>query len=239
MKSYIIPSGWEKEIILKSIYKSGADKVYLITSEAEDSKLENINVKTRNTAYEIKKELSNLAEIELVTTNYVDFFGSFKKISSLIQKEKRIGNSVSVNIAGGNKLLASALLMAAFLHKIPVLYSVPEEYDEELLLPERPLRKGLMKVFEIPALPLNFNFTRKEKEILNLICSKCTIGVKDYLETFPYTNENRARARFSYYINKLKEASLIEVKDTNGKRTISLSETGKVVSGVIEKDSIC
>lgn len=228
-----MPVGWESNLIVKSVFKTGADKIYLISTKIKKkTSLESIDKQTDRIAREAKKELEKLAEVKIIRTNFIDYFEALQDIISIIKREIKKESDIHINIAGGNKIISSVLLTAAFLHNLKVYYTVPKKYDEKVMF-SGPMRKGISKIIEIPTLPLDINFTRKEKQILDMVKRNGNIGVKDYIRLFKHKDENKIRAQFHYYINKLQNLGIIKTEIRNKRRNISLTKTGRLILDMI------
>lgn len=233
MKICIIPAGWDKDIIVKSIFKSAADKVYLIVPKVE-SPTTKVSRLTLEVADAVESAVKKFTKIERLGASYIDYLDAFAAIFAVIKKELQAGNELHINIATGNKILAAVLLTCAFLNKLKVYYSIPEEYDAHYFSLKRPYRKGIKKILEIPCLPINLNFDKKEKELVLFVKHNKLIGVQDYLKRFDLRDENKGRAQFHYYVTKLKELGLLKVNLENGRRNIALTETGELISNMLE-----
>jgi len=95
----------------------------------------------------------------------VDFFNlssALAEISSIIDSERRKGNSVSIDISSGNKIVAVALFLAAQLHRVPVTYCAAGWYSTmtkehpKLSRPTDPeqIAFSAEKSFSLPRLPI-------------------------------------------------------------------------------------
>lgn len=230
MKIFIIATDWDKEIILQNIYRSGAERVYLIAPLIE-KETEELSQRTLNSARYIQNKLEKLTDIKLIEVSYVNPIVAFKSISDIIKSEK--SNDITINISSGNKIIASTLLIVAFLYRVKAQYSIPKRYNS-YFDENTPWREGINKIINIPLLPLHLDFSKKEQEFILWISNRDTIEIKDFLKEFKYSNENKARASFHYYIDKFESLGLINIKNIDGKKIASVNETGRIISEFIK-----
>lgn len=225
----ISATGWEKDMTIKSAIKSKADKIILVTSEIKkDTPVEDVDIYVQKLAKETEEELKKYFQTDIIEVDYSDYPNTFEKISLIVKKEKDAGNEVRLNITEGSKLLAAVFMTVAFTQNVGVLYFFPKKYNYELLPKEKPLREGIWKAVEIPPLPQQFKMTKKAREILKMMETK-EINVKDYIQRFNLKDENRARAEFNYYIDKLENYGLIKVAVGMKKKNCTLTESGKLL----------
>jgi len=225
----ISTTGWEKELSLKSAIKSKADKVILLTCEVKKgTPVEDVDNHVKKLAKETQKELNKFFKTELLEVDYSDYQSAFEKVSIAVKKEKSKGNKVQLNITEGSKLLAAVMMSVAFTQSVEVLYFIPKKYNFEMLSGKKPLREGIWKAVKIAPIPGTFKLSNKTEKILKMMENQ-NITVKDYIQKFNSKDENRARAEFNYYINKLKNYGLVESKGGIRTNNYFITDSGKMM----------
>jgi len=225
----ISTTGWQNDLTIKAAVKSKADKIILVTCAVKKgTPVEDADKFVKKLAKESQKELNNFFETEIVEVDYSDYQDAFEKISTIVKKEKTKGNKVQLNITEGSKLTAAAMMSVAFMQNVEVLYFIPKKYNFELLPKDKPLREGIWKGVKISPLPGAFKISKKAEKILGMM-QNSKMTVKDYIQKFKSKDENRARAEFNYYINKLKNYGLVEAKGGVRTNNYFLTESGKMI----------
>jgi hypothetical protein len=231
MKIYIIPTGWDRELVIKTAFKSGADKICLVSAK---QKRKHCYSKADKVTKEVNKylieELSKFTKVEFLEVNYIDIKDVIIELNSYLKKNKE--NEFVMNIATGSHLLAAALMFIAFTKNIPLEYSLAETHNENIInLIEKGegYHKGFSRIIEVPLLNSKIKFNSKEKKLLLLLKEKEELGVKDFIKNAKGNNENRLRSEFHFLCKKLKDKGLIEIKNKGNIVKIILTNFGQIM----------
>jgi len=76
--------------------------------------VDNLNDEVKENIEHIKKTFSNVAQIEVVKTDRGDIYADAKKTIELLEREHKENARIIVNISGGWKLLAQAVLYGCY-----------------------------------------------------------------------------------------------------------------------------
>src|SRR3989344_1268720 len=155
MRVYIMPCGWDKELVLKTAFKSGADKVCIVSAYPKKnrtySKSDQITQKVNE---KIVKSLSKFTEVETIMVNYLDLKEIILEVNKYIKKQK--GHEVVVNISTGSRLLSASLFLVAQVNSCKVEYSVAKNHNPkimEIIENGEDYHKGFSEIIELPSIP--------------------------------------------------------------------------------------
>ena len=218
MKIYIIPTGWDRELVIKTVFKSAADKVCLIsafkkkahTYSQADSITKEVN------AYLIQ-ELSKFTKIDTLEVNYIDFKDIVTQINKYIKENE--GHEFIINISTGSHMLAASLMFVAYLKHIDIEYSIAENHNPQIMDIVQQgggYHCGFMGILKIPSIPFSFTFSVKEKNLLMRLKESGTLSVKDFVSGVTGNSENRLRSEFHYLCKKLEKQGFVSIR-TKGK----------------------
>lgn len=231
MKTYIIPTGWDRELVIKTAFKSGADKICLISTKQKRkhcySKADKV---TNNINKYLLTELSKFTKVEFLEVNYIDIKDIIIEINKYLKQNS--DNHFTINIATGSHLLASALMFIAFTKNIPLEYSLADSHNKKIVeLIERgeDYHKGFSKIIQVPLLNSKLKFGTKELKLLKLLKKQKRIEVKDFINGARGNDENRLRSEFHFLCKKLKDKGLIEIKNKGKKINTSLTHFGQII----------
>ena len=230
MKIYIIPCGWDRELVIKTAFKSGADKICLISAYPKKnhtySKADKI---TRSVSDYLKKQLSVMTKVEIINVNYIDLKDIIIQIHKYINSNK--GNEFLINISTGSHLLSAALFFVAQMNNIEVEYSIAKSHNRKIMdLIEKGenYHKGFVEVIRLPSIPFSIKFNQKELKIMKKLKENNKIGVNDFIENAKGNDENRLRSEFHYICKKLEKQGFVERVSNGGKYTIKLTDFGQL-----------
>jgi len=124
MAKIIIATLYEKEPVLVSATKLGADVLYLVIDEKE-------NAKQENSLSLIKKSLGSVVKINTIKISLYDIVSTAKKIVEVLDtlSEK---DDITLNISSGRKTQSLALLFAAYTrvrHVNRIIYVSQEDHN--------------------------------------------------------------------------------------------------------------
>ncbi len=146
MTKIIIATLYEKEPVLVSATKLGADVLYLVIDDKE-------NAKQEDSLSLIKKSLGSVVKINTIKVSVYDIVSTAKKIVDILEtlSEK---DDITLNISSGRKTQSLALLFAAYTrirYVNRIIYVTQEEH----------------KIIELPKLA--FNLTESQIRLLSQI----------------------------------------------------------------------
>jgi predicted transcriptional regulator len=230
MKVHILISGWDKERSIWGCMKIGADKVYIVLpKEKVKTKTDKwISDKTREIAYEMQKKFSKYFQIEMLPVAYENYLDCFKKIVKTIQKEKKKGNEVYINISSGSHVVTSAAIFAASITRCKAYYVIAKRYDEFFKEKGKFISYGGKAVVDIPLLPIN-SISETELELLKIISKHKSISVSELSRIARNLFIEPTRSKFNYYVNKLADEGFLKNEIISGRMHTKITDAGKMI----------
>ncbi|MAG60216.1 hypothetical protein CL619_00365 [archaeon] len=231
MKTYLIPSGWDRELVLKTVFRSGTDKVVLISAYPKKAKIYNQADKiTKKINKELKEELKKLTKVETLEVNYIDLKDIVVQVNEYLKRNKE--DEFVINISTGSRMLAATLLMVGYMNNIPLEYSIAEGHNPKLVsLVEKgeDYHKGFKKIIEVPMLPVKIKFSKKESKFIKMLKNKGSLNVKDFIGSAKGNKENQLRSEFHYISKKLQKSDLVSIKNKGKKVEVTLTHFGQMI----------
>ena len=231
MKTYIMPAGWDKDLVLKTAFKSGADKVCLVSAHQKKkhaySELDTITQRFNNN---ILSELKKLTQVDTLHVNYIDLKDIIIQLNKYIKDNA--DDELIINISTGSHMLAATLMLVALMNNIKVEYSIAEGYNPGLLKlasKQQDLHYGLSEILEVPSLPVSLNFSSKEKAFLNKLKDAKKLSVSQFITGSKGNQENRMRSEFNYMCKKLEKQGMVKVSNGGKKFTAELTSLGEIL----------
>ncbi|MCW8966333.1 MAG: DUF6293 family protein [Candidatus Pacearchaeota archaeon] len=231
MKTYIMPTGWDRELVIKTAFKSGADKICLISAKQKKkhsySNADKITSKVNNYLLE---QLSKFTKVEFLEVNYIDIKDIIIEINKYLKENSN--EEFKINISTGSHLLASALMFIGFTKNIPLEYSIAKSHNKklaELVEKGEDFHQGFSEIIKIPLINSKIKFSSKELKLLKLLKKKKKICVKDFIEGVKGNDENRLRSEFHFLCKKLENKGLIEINTKGNKVLTSLTHFGQII----------
>lgn len=165
-RTLIVAQGLERERIIAAVSHHAPTKLILLRNRHD---LEGLRPLIKETISLLKDDLlKSKTTSGLLVYHYlqsiedskeVDFFDLAESISiidSIIKEELKAGRQVCIDIAaGGNKIIAVALFIAAQLNKVPVSYTVGSEWGDANYI--KAIREELREKRELK--PSSFEFS--------------------------------------------------------------------------------
>ena len=223
-----MPTGWDRELVIKTIFKAGVDKVCLVSvSKKKDHVYSQADLVTSEVNDVLIKELSKFTEIEFLEVNYVDFNDIVSKVNLYLNKHKE--HELIINISTGSHMVAAALLFVAYLNHVNVEYSLALGHNPkvmDLVRKGENLHQGLSQIIKIPSLPFSITFSVKEKKLLMLLKKNKMFSVADFLDGAKGNMENRLRSEFHYLCKKLEKQGFVKIYHQGKKFKVELTEFG-------------
>ena len=230
MKVYIIPSGWDRELVIKTAFKAGADKICLLSAtQKKDHIYSKTDAITQKVTEDILKELSKFTVVEILEVNYIDMKDIFVRVKKYITQHKDA--EIIINISTGSRLLSSTLLLVAYMNNIDIEYSVAQNHNPHIMaLIEKgeDYHNGFNHVLRFPSIPFTFCFSAKEKALLKRIKQEKVLSVSSFISGTKGDMENRLRSEFHYLSKKLEKQGFVDIT-TKGKNVeLRLSSLGEL-----------
>ncbi len=230
MKIYIIPCGWDKELVLKTVFKSHADKVCLISAQQKKKHAySNSDIITQKVNTYLHTELAKFTEVETLSVNYIDLKDIVIEVNKYIKKNK--DHDFTINISTGSKLLAATLMLVAQMNNIPIDYSIAQNHNPkimELIKSGEDYHRGFDHIMQVPSIPFTPKFSTKEKKLISTLKKRKTLTVQRFLNGATGNEENRKRSEFHYLCKKLQKLGFVEIRNRGKKVEVSLTEFGEV-----------
>lgn len=230
MKIYIMPCGWDKEMVVKTAFKSGADKICLVSAcQKKKHTYSNADKITKSVNEHLIKQLSKLTEVDTIDVNYIDLKDIIIQINKYIKSHN--GDDIIINISTGSHLLAAVLFFVAQMNHIKIEYSIAKNHNPkimEIIGRGGDLHKGLSEVIQIPSLPFSVKFNSKELKMLNKLKEKKEISVSDFVENSNGNDENRLRSEFHYLCRKLEKQGFVKIINNGKKFSVRLTDFGEI-----------
>ncbi len=230
MKTYIIPTGWDRELVLKTAFKSGADHVCLVSAyPKKDHSYSQADLITKKVNEHLVKELSKFTQVETLEVNYVDFNDIVLRLNKYIADHP--DHEFLINISTGSHLLAATLMFVGFLNAIPIEYSIAQTHNPkimEIVSEGGDYHCGFSKILQLPSLPVSVKISPKEKKFLNHIKTKGRLDVKTFIGNAQGNMENRLRSEFHYLCKTLEKQGMIAIQNQGKKIEIQLTPFGEL-----------
>lgn len=230
MKIYIIPCGWDRELVIKTVFKSGADKVCLVSAYPKKSHTySQTDLITKKVNEFIKEELSKFTTVDVIEVNYIDLKDIVLQLNKYIRENQ--GAEFVVNIATGSRMVAASLLFVACMNNISVEYSIAKNHNPDIMKiieQGEDYHCGFSEILKVPTIPFSVKFSQKEKALLQRLKKDNRLSVKEFVAGATGNNENRMRSEFHYLCKKLEKQGFVQIKNTGKKFEISLTHFGEL-----------
>lgn len=232
--------------------QTGADKVYVLSNnelrDDEHRRMEEAALRNVTDTIKEKTGAHERAGIENIEVNFYDFEETLITVYELMYRETQLGNDVYVNVSGGTKPVAIAMVFACAITETErPPYYVPREYQEEegaavtTGILDKPVQISTLHVFNLANLLPSDD--EKSRIIRWLLSVDAPIGVTDLLvekgrvpedpaETMPDPEESRNSVvqRYHRHANQLVNERIL----TKAEGAISLTETGFLIGRILE-----
>lgn len=224
--SHVVFVGHHKDRLMDSIsmlsgYPMG--RVILVVGEQHSSG----EGKSRVLAEEMRHELEQNFEVEIVPVDKKDITRGSVQIVRLIRSEKELGNNVVVNISGSLRTFAVAGYIAGSVTGCEIVASIPEynESGDEI---------GVEEILEIPRLPVCF-LRDEQMKIVNAIENGVNSLDELILRLKPsiikYSDDfYKERSRVSHHLKILEDSGFVVKKRKGRQISVRLSELGNMMS---------
>jgi antitoxin component of RelBE/YafQ-DinJ toxin-antitoxin module len=230
MKLYIMPCGWDRELVIKTAFKSGADLICLVSAHQKKAHTYSATDQiTQKVNSYLVKELSKFTAVETLDVNYIDLKDIVIAINNYIKKNK--GNEFIINISTGSHLLAATLMLVANTNSIPLEYSLAENHNPKIMkLVENgeDYHCGFSSIKEIPTIPFSPKLSAKEKKLISKLKEKKVLQVHHFVDGAKGNKENQLRSEFHYICKKLQKLGFVEITNHNKRIKVRFTPFGEV-----------
>jgi hypothetical protein len=194
-------------------------------------------------AKKVKENVGNLIETEIVYVNYYDFYDCIHKLANLMEENKGKYDNILMNISTGTRIASTAAVLISQYYPVELFYVVPQKYNlaENVLY----LSSGAKEIVKLPT----FNIkelvipTKRQKKIFEQLEEEevsLSYLIKKYSEVNNLNPSKRQiadlRSLLFYHLKKLREKRLVDMHVEGKSLCISLTNTGKLVRRIMEKD---
>ncbi|MBI4146291.1 hypothetical protein HY489_03060 [Candidatus Woesearchaeota archaeon] len=232
MKIYVIPTGWDRELVLKTVFKSGADRVCLVSAYPKKSHTySRSDTITQSVTRELVRELSKFTEVDVLEANYIDFNDVVAQVNAYLRKNA--GSEFVINMSTGSRLVAATLMFVACVRGIPLEYSVAENHNPkimELIEKGHDYHCGFTGVLQVPTIPVFFSFSPKELAFIKRVKQSGSLTVSEFVRGVSGNQENRLRSEFHYLCKKLEAQGIVKTMVQGKKVSIRLTHFGQLAS---------
>jgi hypothetical protein len=245
-RTHIVPTTLDKEQVGALFDYLAADRVFILDNEQPVGFDEKIRHLPLLGVVQVTRSQTQ-ADIKWSKTNFYQLSEALIDIFEIIYREKALGNDVIVNLSGGTKPVAIALVFACSLADagqpfyIPKKYGVNEDGTPEPLGPYDELfAANLVKPLNIKGIiPSKEN---KRRLLKSLLRSEGQLGVKSILVSVglvskkPPQNEDEKEARMREiqrhhrYASHLADDGLFQKQDS----TYQLTEMGELIAKLVK-----
>ncbi|MFH0870477.1 MAG: DUF6293 family protein [archaeon] len=227
---YMMVMAPEREMIIKTVFKSGADKVCMLCPEQKKDYRAKSDAMVRGAAEEILPKLKEFTEVDTVSFRFNDAEQIMENVIRYIKQNIK-EHDIILNVSLGSHFVCTVLLNIAAIFNLRVQYTFMEELNPKLITQED-WHFGFNKVVELPTIPTNIALSKKEVEFLRQLEKKESMIVQDYISMYPKKDENKRRAEFNYYTEKFQKMNFISIKKVCHRNIIVLTNTGKMILSI-------
>lgn len=210
MKVHIVPHGRATSHVKRGLRAySGADKVYLLTSDAFENKGRELQQQLEEFGYDVESQLIDAFDLRSV----VDTIVSIAK--------QHPGDDLFINITGGTNLVAGGATSSAFFIGATPYYVLEPRNDTEDV-------DELVMKLPAPTQPLTFEIDGLQREVLATLGKWDKKGRTGVIMREIGEELGESDQKISYHINKLKDYGLVESKTAGRSKHMSLTDVGKL-----------
>lgn len=237
----IVFVGFEWDRLIYGLREYPPKKAVIVTNDPATTPNKKWAERTSEVADRLIKEISPLIETELVLVDYHNVESASAKIIEIIEGHIDEYDDITINVSSGTKPLIISAVLASQYYPVSLFYVIPQDYN----VPEGEvfLTKGARKAIQLPSLEMKELVmpTKMQKKIFREI-EDGEISFTKLVKKYAKSNEirldedsmKRTKCLFSYHLKKLKSKKLVKLNQSNRQLFISLTDTGKFVSKIIE-----
>jgi len=249
---HIIPLGHEIDRAVVPFQQQKPNRVYIL-AVIDDRKLnQEMVARQRYFVDQVTSKFDKDIEVKIVNTNMFNLQEVIKKISHIIDQEKKVGNRVFVNMSACGRLTSVGAVVAAMAHNVNLYYVMADDYaktEDEIKVHGL----SICRTSNVNKI-INFNFVLPDPlgmEILVFLYRKNkpvrTVDLLDFLKDkkepgfqtlFFEVEDNKKRTVQSRQLMKLDKTILqklekdkLIIREKSGRNVfVSLNESGRYVA---------
>lgn len=209
MKIHIVPHGRNTTHVKRGLRAyTGADKVYLLTSDAFPEE-----------GAELKKDLEEFGYE--VNQHRIDAFDLRSVVDTIVSiAREHTGDKVYINITGGTNLVAGGSTSSAFFIGATPYYVLEPQGDEDL--------DELVMELPAPTQPLTFEIDGLQREVLVTLGMWEEEGRTGVIMREIGEELGESAQKISYHVDRLEDRGLVERRTSGRSKKVYLTEVGKL-----------
>lgn len=210
MNIHIVPHGKTTEHIKRGLRGySGADKIYLLTSEA-----------FLETGAQFAEELSDFGyEAEIKSIDAFDLRDVVDTIVTIARNHS--GDKIYINITGGTNLMAGAATSSAFFIGATPYYVLEPQSDKEDV-------SDLVMELPAPTQPLTFEIEGLQREVLVTLGERDESGSTGVIMREIGDALGESAQKISYHVDQLVDKGLVETQQEGRTKQVSVTDVGRL-----------
>ncbi|QIB79061.1 MarR family transcriptional regulator [Haloferax volcanii] len=210
MNIHIIPHGRATSHVKRGLRAySGADKVYLLTSDAFESEGIDLEADLEEFGYDVESRLIDAFDLRDVVDSIVS-----------IAKEHP-GDDLFINITGGTNLVAGGATSSAFfIGATPYYVLEPQDGTEDI--------DELVMELPAPTQPLTFEVEGLQRDLLVTLGDWADEGRTGVIMREIGEALGESAQKVSYHVDQLEDRGLVERRPSGRTKHVYLTDVGKL-----------
>jgi len=210
MNIHIVPHGRSTSHVKRGLRAfSGADEVYLLTSDAFEAEGRELQQELEEFGYGVESDMIDAFNLRSVVDTIVG-----------IAKEHS-GDDLFINITGGTNLVAGGATSSAFfIGATPYYVLEPQEDDEDI--------DNLVMELPAPTQPLTFEIEGLQRNVLVTLGEWDEQGRKGVIMREIGDELGESPQKISYHVDQLEKRGLVEKRAAGRSKNIYLTDVGRL-----------
>lgn len=210
MNVHIVPHGRAISHVKRGLRAySGADKIYLLTSDEFEDEGNELATDLGEFGYEVESRLIDAFDLRSV----VDTIVSIAK--------QHPGDDLYINITGGTNLVAGGATSSAFfIGATPYYVLKPQGGTEDI--------NDLVKELPAPSQPLTFEIEGLQRDLLVTLADWADKGKTDVIMREIGEALGESAQKVSYHVGQLEERGLVERQASGRAKHVYLTDVGRL-----------
>lgn len=210
MNVHIIPHGRATSHVKRGLRAySGADKVYLLTSDVFESEGIGLEADLQGFGYDVESSLIDAFDLRDV----VDTIVSIAK--------KHAGDNLFINITGGTNLVAGGATSSAFfIGATPYYVLEPQDGAEDI--------DELVMELPAPSQPLTFEVEGLQRELLVTLGNWADEGKTGVIMREIGDALGESAQKVSYHVEQLEDRGLVKRRPSGRTKHVHLTDVGRL-----------
>lgn len=209
MKIHIVPHGRNTTHIKRGLRAyDGADKVYLLTSDAFDEVGRELQQNLEEFGYSVERDLIDAFDLRSVVDTIV----------SVARQHPE--DDIYINITGGTNLVAGGATSSAFFIGATPYYVLEPQDDEDL--------DDLVMELPAPTQPLTFEIEGLQRDVLVTLGRWDEAGRTDVIMREIGDELGESAQKISYHVDQLEKKGLVETQHDGRTKEVSVTDVGRL-----------